>query len=259
MSFLVFQFAALVLVPAITASARPAMTFFGAQLLAAALIAGEVVAAPEILIWLVSWPLIGAAAVLALLEALANQDSDLALILSDLSVERVSGVLSSATVALMMVMLGRPEAEAMALLPAEMEGLTGAETTLEALGASLAIAEGPGWTLGAVTAAVVVSYVLTGLRGRLLNLLREMKLSGVWAWVEMGGVIGALVVLPFLPLLVLFVLLLFVVLVGAIGKGLAIRAKARDLKCRVACGECGTMIRKEASICRECKAERRPR
>lgn len=266
MSVALLRFLAMTVGPSITAAARPAATFFAVQLVVAALVAQDLAAVPSALGWLVSVPAIVVAAVFAGVETAAKHDPDIAAVLRDLQVDNLTGAFGAFTSALLFAALGMPDAEAAALVDGAAVPVGGpvGEPVGEpggVLDATATAASSPLSTsvqVGAVGAAVGLNLGLTWLRSQLLEFIDDFDLGRVWARLETGGVLGVLILLPLLPL-VIFAFLVFFAIVLAAG-ALAARAAERaiDRRARVECSSCGYQVRKEASLCPECKTEREP-
>ncbi len=256
MSLAILRFLALTIGPSITAAARPATTFFVVQLVVAALVYHDIVMLPVLMAWLVSAPAIIVAAMLAGLETAAQHDSDVSAILQDMHVDTFTGAFSAFTIALMLAAVGLPEAEAVFLT--EAAGTSDSRGILEATTIAIASEHGYLVSITAVLAALAINLGLTWLRSRFLVFIRDFKIGQFWAWIETGGVLGILVLLPFLPLVTFAFLLVFLLILS--GMALAIRgaAYALDQRSRVPCAECDYAVRVEASICPSCKAAREP-
>lgn len=258
MSLALLRFLAMTVGPSITAAARPAVTFLAVQVVVAIMVAQDVAALPAALEWLVSVPAIVVAAVLAGLETAAKHDPDIAAVLRDLQVDNLTGAFGAFTAALLFAALGMPEADATALVDGAPVPVGDDGGVLDATAAAASSDLGTPVQVGAVGAAVGINLGLTWLRSQLLAFVDDFDLGRLWARIETGGVVGVLILLPLLPLII-FSFLVFFALALAAG-ALAARAaqRAMDRRARVECDSCGYAVRKEASLCPECKTAREP-
>jgi hypothetical protein len=177
---------------------------------------------PSGLGFLATWPGAGALLVFAVLEHLAERDTDML---------QIFGA----------VQLGLSAATAIVA--------TGAVSRLDG--------HAPPWALqvGAVVLALATIGVRRTLKTRLLELAANVSTPAKWlARIEEGGfVLGAVLVLAS-PLILLVVVLVLAVL-GAFGLG---ALKALDATRRRPCPGCGYSARKEAQRCAGCHAALRP-
>lgn len=258
MSLALLRFLAMTIGPSITAAARPAATFFAVQLVVAVLVYQELATVPGALSWLVSAPAIVVAAVLAAVETAAKHDADVAAVLRDLQVDNFTGAFGAFTAALLFAALGMPEAQAAALVDGAPMPVGDAGGVLDATATAASSPHSTSLQVGAVGTAVGLNLGLTWLRSQLLEFVDDFDLGGLWARLETGGVLGVLILLPLLPLLIFGFLVLFAIVLVA--GALAARAaeRAMDRRARLGCESCGYEVRKEASMCPECKSARKP-
>ncbi len=255
MSLLLLRGIALILVPIITASARPAATFLGTLIAVSWLDQAALLSLPPSLQWFLSAPIFAVALTLALLEALATQQTEVATLINALQVDRIAAAISSGTVALIMASLGLPESEAAALLTSDMLDLSDADTAGEALAATLLYVELPGGTLAAFGIAAAAAYALATLRSYLVEVLQELLLYRFVAILETGGVLAVLILLPFAPILALLLVFAFALTMAALVVIARRINAARDARTRVPCPHCEAPIRPEASLCPRCRKD----
>ena len=247
------RFLALTLSPSIAAAARPGLTFVAIQILCAVLVHTDAVTIAPSLAWLVSLPALVVAAVFAVLETASRHDPEVAAVLRDLHVDKITGAFGAFSAALLFSALGLRETEVAALAGAvEPGGLLEATSTAAATEHTTAV------EVGAIGGAVVINGGLTWLRGELLEFLDSFELGRVWAYLETGGVAAALLLLPLLPLVAAAFLVAFAI--GLVVIALLARAARRwaDSRDRVPCGHCDFRVRPEASLCPRCQTEREP-
>jgi len=237
----------------LTATARPATTFFAVQALVGTLIWWEVVSLPAELAWVVAWPAILLGGVVALTENLAAHDPDIAEVVHDLGADRVAGAVGTLSVAVLFAAMGLPADEAAQLAnPEVLAGLSAASGWAAAAGQ----ASWAKW--GVVALAVSANLGLGWMRARVMSLVVDLNLASLWSRVETGGVVGVLLLVLLLPLVAVVVLL-------ALGVGLSIAgisasglARWWDARRREPCEGCGHGLRVEACRCPECGASRTP-
>lgn len=256
MSPLLLQFAAWVIVPAISASARPAATFLVMLLTVGYLSGADLVTLPPMLSWLLTHQVIILALIFTFLELVAHNDSDLSALLAGLYLDRVGAALSSGSVVLVLLSLGLTE-NALAVSTPDLEVLSGA-TAAEILAFTFALGDEPFVAGTALVTALLLSQVVTALRARVVEALQNVGLYGIYSFLESGGVLAALILLPFAPLLALLFFVLAILLTSTLAVLLRGREKRVDQKARQPCRNCDELIRIEASRCRSCGAEFRP-
>lgn len=238
----------------LTATARPATTFFVVQAVAAVLVHYGTVGLPSELAWTVSWPAVVVAAVIALVENMAAHDADMAEMAHDMGFDRAAGAIGTLAAVVLFAAMGLPSMEAVALgEPAAVSGLTTASSWASA-------AEQSSWTrIGVVGFAVVANLGLGWLRARFMAFVVDMNLAGVWARIETGGVLGVLILVVMLPVVAALVVLSLAAVLAVLGLGAQTMGRWWDARQRVACGACGASIRPEASACPKCGAVHTPR
>lgn len=253
MTLELLRFLALTIGPAVTAAARPAVTFFAIQLVAAGLVYGDIAALPGGFTWLVSVPALIVAGVLAGLETAAKHDPDIAALLRDLKIDNITGAFGALSVALLFASLGLPEEEAL-----RMTGAVEGGGLLEATSTAVTADRSTPLQVGAIGGALGINVGLTWLRGELLEFVDDFELGKLWARLETGGVVGVLILLPLLPLVMLAFVTVFAVGLVAVSLGARAASDYADSRSRTDCEACGHRIREEASICPECRTERTP-
>jgi hypothetical protein len=250
MDLTLVRFLALQLTPAITAAARPGVTFAVVQAGAALMVWNGLVTVPDGLSWLVSPAAVIFGIVFAGLETLARHDPDFEELLSELHLDKVSGAFGALAAPLLFATMGLPESDALAL------GGTAAAATADPIGATLATAVAadrpPMVTAAAVGGAVGLNAALTWARSEVLEFLHTFELSKVWLRLETGGVMVVLALLPLMPILMVVLLVLFSVVLGLVAWMVRGTRRYLDQRARVACAHCGHAVRPEASVCPGC-------
>lgn len=238
----VMQTVAQTLTTAVAATGRPLLTLFATQVVVGAAIRAGLVEIHGVLEPAVSFLAIAIMGVFALAEGLVQHQTEMSELLDDLYVQRLAGGASASASALLLasvgVASGPPTGEAWEII-------------------QLADASGhpPLVTFGVVTIALGINLVIGWVRAEVLEVLREMDAQGVFQWLETGGALTVLVLLPFLPLIALTL----VVLASAAMVVLAVLARtgswAVDRAHRRPCPECGAAVRMEASRCAHCATD----
>ncbi len=255
------RFLALTFTPAITASARPALTFAATQFIVLGLVRAEQGAVPADLAWLVSAPALVVGVLFAVVEALARSDEDVDGVLRELHLDKVAGSLSVFTTTLLFGSMGLAgiEPSLSVDVPVQAAAMGGA-----ALGFPLVVAAMPSLSaMGTATgvtivAAIAINTVLVTLRGWMMDALDVLGLSRWWLRLETGGVVAVLVLVPFLPLVVMGLLVVLSAL-AAFG-GVVARGAERhlDRRARRPCPSCGHGARVEAARCPKCRGALTP-
>ena len=197
MSAALLRLIATTVASSLAAAARPATTFFAMQLTVFVLVHREVATIPTVFELVISIPAIFVVALLAILETLAKHDPDIAVILRETHIDEITGACGALGAALLFTALGMPETEVATLVE---EGAAGEVlgTTAETAATEYGVFVQAGVVGGALAINIAMSY----LRRHLLRHLYDYKLDKFWAFLESGGVIALLVLLPFVPLLV---------------------------------------------------------
>lgn len=240
------RFVAQVLGTSIAASARPGLTFFVVQLLAATLVRMELATLPSSLAWTVSIPALALGLVLAVLEHQAQHDSAAADLLRHLRITPLLSALGALGTSLLFSSLGLPEEPQASSDLAETSAVVTASQ--QSTGVKIAV----------VGAALAANVALTWIRGKVMDALSDLNLAGVWARLETGGVVAALFLMMFLPWIACALLLAFAVVVVLVGKAVQAAQTALDARARVSCAQCDYRVRQEARRCPRCRAEREP-
>ena len=254
MELALLHFLAMTFTPAIAAAARPGLTFAVVQVAIALAVRMDWASLPPSIAWLASLPALLFGALFAALETASRHDEDLAGLLRDLHLDSIGGAFGAFTSALLFAALGLPEDQANGLVPAG-QGVFAANATetvqlIDQANTPTAVA--------AVGGAVGLNLGLTWARAHVVSFLEDLQLARVWAWVESGGVVVVLALLPLVPLLLLAGLVLFSLLFAVLGLRLHLADTAHDRLRRSPCGGCGYALRVEASVCPECRAVRTP-
>ena len=99
---------------------------------------------------------------------------------------------------------------------------------------------------------------LTWLRASVLRHLSDLHLDGVWARIEAGGVLVAMLLVFFLPAIALALMLVMVLCSAILALVVRLIGRANEQRVRVRCVACGRANRPEASLCPGCKTECAP-
>ena len=248
------RYLAMTVGPAITAAARPALTFFAIQVTVATLVSYDMASLPPRFAWLISVPAMTVALVVAALNTAAQHDPDVAAIARDLHIDRVTGGLSTLSAALLFAALGLPESMSGELAT----GATQSVGLLEAVSQAATGDRSAAAELAAVGGALLINLFLTHLRIQFLTILDDFELSRLWARVETGGTLGLLIVLPLLPLVAFGFLVVFALGLALLALTMHAAAEAVDAHLRIPCEHCDYELRPEASLCPECHTVRTP-
>ncbi len=237
----------------LTSTARPATTFFIVQAFVFGLLHYEVASLPASLHWAISLPALVAVAVVAVIENLALHDSDIGEVLHDAGIDKIAGAAGATTSMLLFAALGLPEAEAARLAGDDsLVGLFNGEVWAASAGTSTA-------TRAAVVAAALATHAgLAWLRGKVVMLMADLDLGGVWAGVETGGVIGVMVLVAVLPVVAAIVVVALMITFAVAGLGAQGLAMWLDRRRRSPCRSCETPVRHEASKCPNCGSSLSP-
>jgi len=250
MDLALVRFMAMTLTPAITAAARPGLTFAVVQAISALLVWSGQAALPDGLGWMVSPSAVILGLLFGALETAARHDPDVDELLAELHLDKAVGAFGALAAPLLFASLGLPEGESMAL-----GDLTGAGASGQA-GATLATVvtaeRSPMVTAAAVGGAVGINTSLIWARAQVLEFLREFDLAKVWLRLETGGAVGVLILLPLLPSLTLAVGALLALALAALTFTVRGVARAHDRMVRVDCPHCDHKVRPEASACPSC-------
>jgi hypothetical protein len=241
------------LVPALASSARPATTFALIDATAAILVRRGHLELPPALDWLVGTPVVAFAVILAILETLAAHDDDVAAIARELHFEKVASGLGALASGLGLAALGDAQAAAsIASRPDE---------TVEAIvvAGTHSGAHSDAVRFGALACGVGGSVALAWLRGKLLDALDEVSLSGLWARLETGGVVALVLLLVALPAVALALCVAGLLALTAASIIAATARRVRDLSARSPCPSCRAPVRHEASLCPRCRTGLSPR
>ena len=254
MSLQFVSYLAMIIAPAITAAARPALTFWAIQVIVAVLGHQGWATPPGFLSWLLSVPALVVGAVFAVVEAASRHDPDIEAFLRELWLDRLIGVVGASSSALLFVSLDLPAEGAAELVP----HVGAANDLLRATGQAAASSHPLAVQIGVVGVALAINGGLVWLRARILGFFYEFALGSAWARVETGGIFVLLLTLPVLPLFALSVMVFMVI--GFVGLGLVALLVHRwsDWRGRVSCSSCDYRLRPEALACPNCGAARTP-
>ncbi len=253
MIFALLRLLSITIVSSLAAAARPVTTFFAMQITVFVLVQREVASLPAVFELVISIPAIFIVAVLTVLETVARHDPDIAAILRETHIDEIAGACGALGAALLFTALGMPDSEIATLIE---EGAAG--DVLGTTAETAATEHGTIVQVGVLIVALGVNLALTRLRRHFLNYLYEVKLDKFWAFLESGGIIAVLILLPFLPLLVFGFLVVFSIGLAALTMAFRGAEHVMDQRRREECSQCGYALRMEASLCPQCKAEREP-
>jgi len=256
MDLALLRFLAMTLTPAITAAARPGLTFAVVQTIAAVLVWTGQAALPDGLGWMVSPSAVVLGLLFGVLETAARHDPDVDELLAELHLDKVVGAFGALAAPLLFAALGLPETESMALSDTVGAGASG--QTGATLATIVTADQPPIVTAAAVGGAVGINATLIWARAQVLEFLREFDVAKVWLRVETGGAVIALILLPLLPGLTLLVGAVFALGLGALTLMVRGASRAHDRLVRVACPSCDHQVRPEASGCPSCGASLTP-
>ncbi len=258
MSLVLLRYLAMTFGPSIAATARPATAFLVIQLTVIGLVNQEMATVPVAFEGLLSMPIVGVVAILALLETAAAHDPDISTLLRDFNVDRVTGAFGALGCALLFVALGMPESVASAMVDGPADVVTASGGILDAAGEAAATEHSTGIQTLVVGLAVALNLGLVWLRSQLLLFIYEFELGKLWARIETGGVVGLLILLPFFPLIIFGVLVLLACAMAALALAARTASHIIDRRSRIPCEGCGEKIRVESSLCPKCGAKRQP-
>lgn len=237
----------------ITASSRPAGTFFAVQLCVWWMMWMEWALVSDAFAWLVSPATVIVAGVLAALEVVFHHDEDAASMMRDLKVDRLFASFGAFSAALLFASLGLPEAEALGMVTEGGDTLVATETH-----AAVHSQHDVPTQVGSVIGSVSLTMVIAHYRAKVHEWLDSLELLAVWQKLESGGVLAAMLLLFLSPFLMLGFLLLVGVALFVMARAVQAAERAWDKRNRHACPACGEQIRVEASLCHACGAEVTP-
>ncbi|HJN73010.1 MAG TPA: hypothetical protein QGF58_03650 [Myxococcota bacterium] len=238
---------------AFTASPRPGLTFFVVQVTVAFVSRMGWVTMEPALAWLISLPCVMIAFVMAGLEILARHDEEIEELLRDFNLTHVLGVFGTFTGCLVFAALGLPEEEALGLVE---------EGASHDVGTAMALASASEQSdvvrYGAIGGGVAMNLGITSVRGRIIEFFSCFDLDKQWHRIETGGVVGVLTLLIWLPVLALVLVVLLTLALGVIAVAVKVAEKWADERGRRECPSCETKVRKEASLCFQCRSALEP-
>jgi len=233
-----------------TSAARPGLTFFAVQCFAAVMVRLDMAVLPGALSWLVSFPAIGIAATLAVLELIAQHEEEVSEVLRELKIDHLLGAFGAFSATLMFSTLGLPEVEAQELMGVS----SAAGTDLANAVQQTTQTEHPTEVqVAAIGSAVSINLALTWVRGKIHEVLDEFDLKGIWQKIETGSVGGLLIVVIFLPVVALVVVAFLSIALFVMGLLISRVQQWHDQNSRVDCVHCEHQVRVEAHRCPACK------
>jgi hypothetical protein len=245
------ELAAKTMAPAVSASARPALTFAVVDVAAAIAVRHGHASLPPSSAWLVSTTMIVVAVVFAIVEAIAHHDTDIAAILRDVHADKMLTVFGALSSAALLTALGAPTEAPIRPEPVNAE-------VIEAVRLTAASHASPTLRVAAIGVSVVGSLGLSWVRSKLLSALDRLHLSSVWAKLETGGTLALMLAVVLAPMLAVLLMTGSVVAMCAISASVHIMSRARDALARRPCPSCNLRIRREASLCHGCRTEIEP-
>jgi len=242
------RLAALTIGPACAAAARPFATLFAVQCIVLSLVHQHAASLPQGWSWLLSTPALALTGLAALLEWLTQHDAHAAQVLRALHLDHLGGMCGTLGTSLLFAALDVPQAHA-ATGPVRPEATELARAVQSALAGDRSV----GRTVALVVVAVALNALFVAARKRLFDLMDDVHLGTVGAWVETGGVLAALALLPFAPVLGVGLVALGAVAVALGGVAAFGIDRLADARARRPCPRCRAAIRVEASLCPQCR------
>lgn len=260
MTLIFLRYLAMVLGPAITSTARPALTFAAMQWFISYLVANDLAALPATFTVFVSEPALAVGLTLAVVETLVLHDSLLASVVNDLHLDQVFGAMGALSAALLFAAMGLPEAEAAAMVKDAVSTTTAAPPSLLSASTEAATASDFSDPLqyGIVGVALGLNLILVYLRSQFLEFLHDFEVDAIWARIETGGIVAVLIILPLLPLLALALVIMVALSMAVLTLAARAAGRAIDQRMRIACDHCDYQVRLEASRCPNCRTKRTP-
>ena len=238
----------------ITASSRPAGTFFAVQLCVWWMMWMEWTVVSDTFGWLLSPVTVIVAGLLGVMELFFHHDEDAASIMRDLKVDRLFASFGAFSAALLFASLGLPETEALGFLAEGGDPLVASQTHA-AVHSQHDVPTQVGSVIGSVSLTMVVAHY----RAKIHEWLDSLELLAMWQKLESGGVVAAMFLLMLSPFLMLGFLLVLGVVLFVIAHAVQAAERAWDKKNRHACPACDALIRVEASLCHVCGEEVSPK
>ena len=238
----------------ITASSRPAGTFFAVQVCVWIMMWMEWTVVSDTFGWLVSPVTVIIGGLLAVMELFFHHDEDAASMMRDLKVDRLFASFGAFSAALLFASLGLPETEALGLVVEGGDTLVATETH-----AAVQSQHDVPTQVGSVIGSVSLTMVVAHYRAKIHEWLDSLELLAVWQRLESGGVVAAMFLLMLSPFLMLAFLLVVGVALFVIARAVQVAERTWDKKNRHACPACSSLIRVEASVCHECGQEVTPK
>ncbi len=251
MSAMVWGYIAMVVGPALTSTARPAMTVLAIQVASFVAVGEGWASLPGELELLISVPAMGLVAVLACLEMVAAADEEIDALMRELKVHRVTGSLATGASAMLMTLVGAEEG-------GEVMGDEATATLLEGVAMAAESELAMEWQVAVVVGALGLHLAAAWARSKVLGLMYEVELSRWWARLESGGVLIALILLPIFPLAVVTMLVVWMVAMAVTAVAVEQVKAMLDGRNRRECEGCGYLLRREALRCPECGRKRQP-
>lgn len=224
---------------AVASTGRPVLTLFGIQAVVGATARMGFVEIYPYMEPAISFLAIAVMGVFALAEGFVQHQSEFSEALEDTYVQRIGAGASATSATLLLGSVGQPGT----MPPGELG---------EVLDLANGSGAGPVTTFAAIVGALAISLGLGWVRARVLEVVHDADLDGLYHWAETGGVVTVLLILPFLPLLAFG--LVVAVSLGLTAVAIVARtgAWALDKQARRPCPHCDAEVRVEATVCPEC-------
>ena len=236
---------------ALATSGRPLTTVFLTQVGVVAAVRWRWVEFDPSFSILLSWPALGVGLALAVLETLVLFDDDAEEFIAEIYADRFLAFGATLVASLLLIAAGAPPPPGVA---AEQLDQASSLATQAALVGDHPLA----WKIGAVALALVANQALTWARARILQWLRDTGMAWLWRGLETGGLPIILLLLIFAPVLMLVGVVLISVVLAALAITARVMRSHADKRQRRPCPQCEHLIRKEASLCFQCKAPVEP-
>ena len=232
--------------PAVSSSARPALTFAVVDIAAAIGVHFGYVTLPPEARWLASMTMVVVSVVLAVVEVVAHHDREVAAVVRELHVDKALTAFGALSSAALLTALGVPTAAP--------SGVSAHHADMVEAVRLSAVSDAPaGMRFAAIGAGVGASLGLSWVRGKLLRALDHVHLSSIWARLETGGAVALMLTVVLAPVLAVVFIAVTVVAVLLLSLVVVLIDRARDAAARRPCPSCALPVRREASQCHRCR------
>ena len=189
---------------------------------------------------------------MAVLEACAQHNEDVAIFLNDTKTNHLLNSFAAFSTALLFASTGTPEAVALAMGGNDHAWLMAA-STVEISSHSNAV------QISSVVGSMAICLGFTHLRANILEYLDDFDLVKPWQWLETGSISGLMLLVLLAPFIALFLLLMLTTAIIVLGLVLNQIERWNDQRNRYECPQCSCLIRLEASHCKECHQQLQPK